>query len=154
MNTLGLRLKQERKRLGMTQPDFALIGGVEKGTQINYEQDKRFPDAKYLLAVAAIGVDTNYVLHGEPSKTNLSEDETELLFGYRGLDVRGKAGVLSMIETLGSGPSIAAREKQAQLANTTVTGGKITGKKAQVIQGNNMTGTTTIHLSRKKKDAV
>lgn len=105
MNTFGERLKQERKRLGMTQPDFALVGGVEKGTQINYEQDKRFPDVKYLVAIAAIGVDTQYVLHGEPSQESLTKDEAELLFGYRSLDIRGKANMLGMLDVVGTTPT-------------------------------------------------
>jgi hypothetical protein len=84
----------------------------------------------------------------------MTSDEEELLAGYRGLDIRSKAGVLGMVETLGASPSSSAREKQSQLANTTAAAGKITGKKSQVVQGNNMTGKTTIQLGRKKKDAL
>jgi transcriptional regulator with XRE-family HTH domain len=151
MNTIGMRLKQERKRLGMTQPDFALVGGVEKGTQINYEQDKRFPDVKYLLVIAAIGIDTHYILHGEPSQASLTKDEAELLFGYRALDVRGKVVALGMIETLKTPPAESKSEKQGQFVNT-ITG---TGKKAQLIQGSNIsTGKTINKVVRKKKDAL
>ncbi|SFD28266.1 helix-turn-helix domain-containing protein [Collimonas sp. OK412] len=152
MNTLGLRLKQERKRLGMTQPDFALVGGVEKGTQINYEQDKRFPDAKYLLAIAAIGADTHYVLHGEPAQDSLTTDEAELLFNYRALDVRGKMAILSMSDSLKLGPST-GREAPAQAAPTA------SGKNTQIIHdagsNNNIsTGKTIIKTERKKKSTL
>lgn len=33
MDTLGLRIKKERKRLGFTQVAFAKIGGVEPNAQ-------------------------------------------------------------------------------------------------------------------------
>lgn len=97
MSTFGERLKEERKRLDLNQDDFAAVGGVKKLAQINYEQDKRFPDAAYLIAVAAIGVDTQYVLTGKPSISALTDDEGELLRGYRGLDIRGKAAALGAI---------------------------------------------------------
>lgn len=48
----------------MTQPDFGRIGGVQKGAQIAYESDKRSPDAAYLVALAAVGLDAVYVLFG------------------------------------------------------------------------------------------
>ena len=149
MSNFGERLRQERKRLGLTQDELAEQGGVKKGAQFNYENGVRNPDVDYLLAIAAIGVDTQYLLHGEPSKTNLSDDETELLFGYRNLDIRGKAGVLGMVETLGTAPSDAVREKQERLVNKNI------GKKTQIIQGSNISaGKTTIKLDRKKKDAL
>ncbi|MGS0743264.1 helix-turn-helix domain-containing protein [Glaciimonas sp. GG7] len=96
--TVGEALKSERVRLGMNQDDFSSAGGVTKRTQISYEQDERAPDALYLRAVAAIGVDVQYVLTGEQASSALSKDEKELLAGYRGLDIRGKAGVLGMID--------------------------------------------------------
>ncbi|MCP1573642.1 transcriptional regulator with XRE-family HTH domain [Herbaspirillum rubrisubalbicans] len=98
MSTFGQRLKEERKRLGLTQPEFAAVGGVEKGAQINYEQDKRFPSAEYLIAVSSLGVDAQYVLLGKPSSDDLAEDEKELLIGYRSLDERAKARVLGVVE--------------------------------------------------------
>lgn len=96
--TIGARLKIERKRLGITQENFAQIGGIKKITQITYEQDKSSPDATYLVSVSAIGVDVQYVLFGTHSTTELPADEDALLTGYRSLDARGKAGVLGMIE--------------------------------------------------------
>jgi transcriptional regulator with XRE-family HTH domain len=99
---LGGRLRQERTRLGMTQEAFAAIGGVRKLSQISYEQDKTLPDAGYLIALAAIGVDVQYVMFGKPSIEVLADDENELLIGYRKLDIRGKAGVLGTVAGLNS----------------------------------------------------
>lgn len=68
MSTIGERLRKERERLGLNQTAFAEAGGVQKRAQINYEKDERFPDAGYLAAVAAVGVDVLFVLTGTQSQ--------------------------------------------------------------------------------------
>lgn len=65
LSTIGERLREERELLGLSQPAFAEVGGVQKRAQINYEKDERYPDAAYLAAVAAAGVDVLYVLTGQ-----------------------------------------------------------------------------------------
>lgn len=65
MNTLGERLRSERERLGLSQVAFGEIGGVQKVAQINYEKDKRKPDAEYLAAIAVAGADVLYVVTGQ-----------------------------------------------------------------------------------------
>lgn len=66
---LGDRLRNERLRLEMNQTALATVGGVGKSSQILYESGKRVPDANYLIAVANIGVDVDYVLFGEKKMT-------------------------------------------------------------------------------------
>lgn len=151
MNSFGDRLREERKRLELSQDAMAAAGGVQRLSQINYEAGKRSPDWDYLALVAAAGVDVQYVLTGKVSSAELSADEDELLRGYRCLDIRGKVSVLGMVDGLGTDPSTAVREKQAQLVHT------ITGKSAQVIGANHgtiSTGKTVNKVSRKKKDAT
>jgi transcriptional regulator with XRE-family HTH domain len=75
LSTIGIRLKDERKRLGYSQTDFGNVGGVTKNTQILYESDKRSPDALYLASLAAIGVDVQYITTGIRSD-NLSKITT------------------------------------------------------------------------------
>lgn len=67
MDTFGDRLRMERERLCLSQEALGEIGGVKKLAQINYEKGKRHPDAEYLAAVAAAGVDVLYVLTGQRS---------------------------------------------------------------------------------------
>lgn len=67
MHTLGARLREERARLGLTQPAFATACGAKKTSQINYEADRRRPDSAYLTAASALGVDVLYVLTGNRS---------------------------------------------------------------------------------------
>ncbi|AMO99006.1 helix-turn-helix domain protein [Collimonas arenae] len=94
MRSIGEILKEERLRLAMNQDDFAAVGGLKRRAQTLYEQNERSPDAVYLRALAAIGVDVQYVLTGEQAASALTQFEKDLLAGYRNLDQRGKAGVL------------------------------------------------------------
>ncbi|MDC8757494.1 helix-turn-helix domain-containing protein [Janthinobacterium fluminis] len=149
MDTFGQRLKSERKRLRMTQPELALVGKVEKGTQINYEQDKRFPSADYLIAVAAVGVDTHYVLHGTPAGNNLTDDENELLIGYRKLDLRGKARVLGVVEGIAEPanvPASVSAPKSAPRTQKVVFHGEV----GQQVSGD-ISAPQTINVGRSKK---
>lgn len=75
MNTIGKRLREEREQLGKSQTEFGTLGGVLKGAQINYEQDKRQPDAAYLAAIAAAGADVLYILTGARSGQTQSTQE-------------------------------------------------------------------------------
>lgn len=61
---IGARLREERQRLGLSQTDFGMLGGVSKTTQLMYESEDRCPDANYLSAVAIKGVDVLYVVQG------------------------------------------------------------------------------------------
>lgn len=58
------RLREERERLGKTQPEFGALAGVKKQAQLRYEKGERSPDAAYLSAAASSGVDVLYVLTG------------------------------------------------------------------------------------------
>lgn len=63
--TFGDRLRDERKQTGMNQSQLALIGGVVKATQINYERNERLPDAGYLLKLHDAGFDVYFILTGK-----------------------------------------------------------------------------------------
>ncbi|MDN4591242.1 hypothetical protein DBA29_22425 [Xenophilus aerolatus] len=64
MSDFAARLREERKRLGLSQGELAAAGGVQLNAQSNYETGKRSPDAEYLEAIAMHGVDVAYVLTG------------------------------------------------------------------------------------------
>lgn len=61
---LGPRLRQERKRLGLTQAQLATAVGISAPTQVGYEQGNRAPDVHYVTAVERIGVDERYIRTG------------------------------------------------------------------------------------------
>ncbi len=62
--TIGLRLREERERLGFTQVEFAELTGTTKKSQIDYEKDTTQPRAGYLASIAAVGADIGYIVTG------------------------------------------------------------------------------------------
>jgi len=60
----GERLKEERKRLKLSQTQLGEIGGVAKLAQLQYESEATSPTIRYMTAIAEAGVDVNYLLFG------------------------------------------------------------------------------------------
>lgn len=58
------RIFSERKRLGLSQADFANKAGVSLSSQKRYEKGEREPDASYLESIKAIGADGYYLAYG------------------------------------------------------------------------------------------
>lgn len=100
---LGERLKVERERLGYNQTDFAALVGASKRSQVGWEQERSFPDARALATWASEGMDTTYVLTGERSgserEMKLPPDEQLLLEAYRGLSALKRKKVLAGLLT-------------------------------------------------------
>lgn len=93
---IGQRLKEERKRVDLTLPEFGQVGGVQKNAQLGYEAGERVPDAGYLALVeAGLGVDVLYVLTGrrERKMDDLSARERELLDRFTQLPEKHKEHV-------------------------------------------------------------
>lgn len=63
--TIAIRLKTERERLALSQPQLGEIVGVGKTTVINWEKGASAPDAVQLAALAAAGGDVLYILTGQ-----------------------------------------------------------------------------------------
>ncbi|WP_211461795.1 hypothetical protein [Collimonas silvisoli] len=96
----------------------AVIGNVKQGSQLTNEM--------HLYIV------------GEKSSV-LTEDEKELLSGYRDLDARGKANILGMLGVVGTTPTPTASVKYA-------------GKVKQVVEGGQtVNGPLTFGAGEKKK---
>lgn len=91
------RLKQERKRLSLTQEQVAAAGNVHRKAQGNYESGARAPDATYLAGIATLGIDIMYVVTGETQTARVTLDETILIQAYRGLDQAGKTAALGSV---------------------------------------------------------
>lgn len=73
-NSIGARLSGERHRLGLTQEQFAKLGGVQRRAQAHYEAGKRTPDANYLAAISGGGVDVIYLLTGRRERPPMNSD--------------------------------------------------------------------------------
>lgn len=64
VGSIGPRLRMERERLGLSQDALAAACGVTRRTQVNYERDVHPPSVVYLDKLAALGVDTEFVMTG------------------------------------------------------------------------------------------
>ena len=62
---LGKRLREERKRLGLTQTELAEAGGIRRVTVYLYEKGDRTPTVEFLDRLRSHGVSFEYVLWGE-----------------------------------------------------------------------------------------
>lgn len=58
------RLREERKRLRLSQTEFSRLAGVHLNTQSRYEKGVTEPDTAYLEAITAIGVDRFFLNFG------------------------------------------------------------------------------------------
>lgn len=96
-NEIGLRLKEERERLGLSQVAMGDIGGVKKLTQLKYEKGESCPDAFYLASLSKFGLDVQYVVIGVRSASVLTADECEMLDSYRVASVAVKAAALAAL---------------------------------------------------------
>lgn len=63
--TFGVRLREERKRLRLSQAELSKIGDVSLSSQVGYEAGARVPDAAYLQKIREAGADVGYLLSGQ-----------------------------------------------------------------------------------------
>ncbi|MGZ8181449.1 MAG: helix-turn-helix domain-containing protein [Methylobacter sp.] len=91
------RIKEERKRLGLTQEQVAQLTNKTVQSQRSYESGKRMPDIEYLSALDEAGFNTGYILTGEhqpdPSLLDLPSFERGIEVSLRVLEVTGELGV-------------------------------------------------------------
>lgn len=120
-NTLATRLREERKKLNVTQQVIADRVFITRETWSRYESGKINPGSEVLVKLAKLGVDTQYILTGkkgleadavpvpisiaETSATykttlQLSKQELELIRHFRKVDAEGKQTIESVAKTL------------------------------------------------------
>ena len=83
--SFGARLKEERKRLGFKQAEFAALVGTDVPKQSLYENGHRQLRAGYLARLEPVGVDLLYVLTGRRSEGALGEKASAFLAAYLAL---------------------------------------------------------------------
>ncbi|ENC9857627.1 helix-turn-helix transcriptional regulator [Klebsiella variicola] len=96
-NSIGIRLREERERLGLSQAAMGEVAGIRKQTQLKYEKGDSSPDAAYLAALSRFGLDVLYVVLGVRSTASLTKDEDELLASYRAAPIAVKAAALAAL---------------------------------------------------------
>jgi transcriptional regulator with XRE-family HTH domain len=83
--SFGARLKEERKRLGLKQAEFAALVGTDVPKQSLYENDRRQLRARYLARLDAVGVDLLYLMTCRRGEGVLGDDATAFLAAWLGL---------------------------------------------------------------------
>lgn len=100
------RLREERKRLKLNQTQLAALAGTTKNSQLNYEKGNVCPNAEYLVAIAAAGVDVQYVLTGQrSSEPVLTPQQKALIDLYEAAPPSIQAAALAVLATGQSGMS-------------------------------------------------
>lgn len=83
----GERLREERLRLALSQPDMAEKCGVSRNSQINYEAEKNSPSVEYFRRAAVAGADVAYIITGARSAqvavSEVAEDADVLVLSAR-----------------------------------------------------------------------
>ena len=103
--SFSARLKEERKRLKITQKKLAEAVGITEQAQVSYEKGRQPQFSGYLEALAREGLDVAYILTGERGGAVLSPEERELLRLYRSaiaaLTAGGQPGTPRQSVTIG-----------------------------------------------------
>lgn len=106
------RIREARKKMGLTQQEVAKMLGIAKSTYTGYETGNSNPDMyKMAQIMRALNVDANYLLQDEMAEVNardlsqLTRDETRLLSAYRKLNPDAQQMALGMVESLALNPA-------------------------------------------------
>jgi transcriptional regulator with XRE-family HTH domain len=72
-----IRLREERKRKGLSQTEFAALGGVKKLSQLQYEKGERLPSLEYIASLVRCDrqIDVGFILTGVRSDKERLEKE-------------------------------------------------------------------------------
>lgn len=97
------RLKEERKRLLLTQVEMANKCQVSPTTYSNYELGKRKPDAKFLQCFAELGGDVEYLFTGKRNKILLKGYEEMVMIAFHALKPEQQVDAISYMTALGQG---------------------------------------------------
>lgn len=112
---IATRLLEERKRLGLTQPEMADRVGATKRSVINWETGASSPGADALANYAAAGADVLYILTGQRSQpvapqALLPASDRALLDDFHAAPPGVQAGVKATLAALSPAPR-AGRKK-------------------------------------------
>ena len=101
---IGSRLRDERKRCGLTQDQVAEIFGIAKRTQANYESGTSDAPAWYLSrALKENRIDVVYILTGQrttATEASLSEVEDSIIMKYRGIPEEDQKTIRRMLDAM------------------------------------------------------
>ncbi|MBN3779930.1 transcriptional regulator [Burkholderia sp. Ac-20345] len=116
--SIGVRLREERERLKLTQPAFGEIAQAAKRTVISWEQGASTPTAAQLALLAEAGMDVLYVITGSrtPGASSAAQPnrrESALLDNYHHSDEEGKRALESaaLVAAKAAGASVRSGDR-------------------------------------------
>lgn len=118
--SFGERLREERKRMGLSQPQFAALAGTTKQTLFSWESGKTAPDGFQLEALAESGMDVLFVVTGQRLAEQPATDAAEqvLLSSYRRCLPEAKTNLIQTAALLSAGlPSTPAQGNSMVMSN-------------------------------------
>ena len=98
-----LRLKEERKRLGLQQKELAEKMGTSENTQVRYESGRTSPDIEYVMGLQSHGFDVAYLMTGVrsvPSELSNKTQEGEVLLLFKQLTAEKQQLIHSLLRML------------------------------------------------------
>lgn len=107
----GERLREERKRLGLSQDAAATRASVSREMWGKYERGVGMPGGDVLTAIAQQGFDINYVLTGSrqgPAGPAMSKRARAIADAYDSLNAGGKRALESVVAVAVAGGDISS----------------------------------------------
>lgn len=120
--------------MGLSQQALADQVGISARSQRNYESGERSPDADYLAALVALGMDVMYILSGQPAggaspAQGLTAEEETLLSYFRDASKDVRRAALGAL--LGASVPIAGQARgsgQNVVGDNAIQIGSVSGK--------------------------
>jgi transcriptional regulator with XRE-family HTH domain len=81
LDGVGVRLREERERLGLNQEQLGAVAGTNRMTPSRYELGSHLPTLGFLAAVEEVGVDVDYVINGKRCVVALGSEDASLVGG-------------------------------------------------------------------------
>ncbi|WP_293935581.1 helix-turn-helix domain-containing protein [Iodobacter sp.] len=119
---ISKRLREERKRLGLSQVDLANSLNISVRAYGGYEKSQVVAPVSVLIPLADLGADILYIVTGERTAALLSPQEQQMISALRAATPSVQAALLSMLK--------------AGVETQTVINQKYAGGVGQVIEGN------------------
>lgn len=94
----GMRLKQQRKKFGLTQKDAAVVAGVGEQSWVRFEKRGEPFDLRVVQLLEEKGFDMMFVIFGVPKI--IESDVTELIGLYNSSEDAQKDKIIQMVRLM------------------------------------------------------